>query len=272
VTESIVNTESDALEISELPGAILRATREAQGLTIGEIAGALKFSSRQIEALETDSYDQLHGKTFLRGFIRSYARMLKLAPEPLLALLDTEITPVAEQVVPPDNMGETDPQPFYRRHGLALLILIAGFLVVAATYLYLHGVGSDEKQAPPEVGPVTSGAGDRGSSHGLTLAQSDVSAVSASGTRQTDVALPVTQTLPMLVFEFTDRSWLEVKDGSGQILLTGEFPAGGKQTATGKPPYQVWVGKASAVTVTYGDRLVDLQPYTREEVARLTLE
>jgi len=272
VTEASIISESAAVEQNELPGAVLRASREAQGLTIGEVAGALKFSSRQIEALERDDYEQLHGKTFLRGFIRSYARMLKLAPESLLALLDAEITPVAEQIVPPDNMGETDPQPFYRRHGRALLILLTGFFVTSATYLYLQGDGGGEKKVPTEAAPIASGTSAHEATPNPTATQTDVSSVLPSGTLQTDVGLPVAPTLPALVFEFSNRSWLEVKDGSGQMLLTGEFPAGAKQTARGIPPYQLWIGKASAVKVTYGDRQVDLQPYTREEVARFTLE
>ena len=70
-----------------LPGETLRQAREQKGLTLGEVSGALKFSIRQIEALENDDFQQLQGKTFLRGFIRAYARLLKLAPDPLLEML-----------------------------------------------------------------------------------------------------------------------------------------------------------------------------------------
>ena len=51
------------------------------------MAQQLKFGARQLEALEADRFDELPGGTFARGMVRSYARLLKLDPEPLLARL-----------------------------------------------------------------------------------------------------------------------------------------------------------------------------------------
>ena len=65
-------------------GASLRAAREERGLSIAEVAQSLKFAPRQIEALEQDRFDLLPGGTFVRGMVRSYARLLKLAPEQML--------------------------------------------------------------------------------------------------------------------------------------------------------------------------------------------
>src|SRR5205085_357333 len=39
---------------------------------------------RQLEALESEKFDQLPGGTFVRGMVRSYARLLKVDPGPLL--------------------------------------------------------------------------------------------------------------------------------------------------------------------------------------------
>jgi cytoskeleton protein RodZ len=75
-----------------------------------------------------------------------------------------------------------------------------------------------------------------------------------------------------LVFDFDDVSWLEVKDASQRIVLTGEFPKGTRQVVNGRPPFQLWIGKAAGVRLVYGERKVDLQPYTRDAVARLTLD
>lgn len=59
-------------------GATLRAARESQGLTVSDVAERIKFSIRQVEALEADDASHLPQGTFLRGFIRSYARYLHL--------------------------------------------------------------------------------------------------------------------------------------------------------------------------------------------------
>src|SRR4051812_4661018 len=68
-------------------GGELRAAREALGLGLGQVAQQLKFAPRQLEALEEERFDQLPGRTLARGLVRSYARLLKLDPEPLVTRL-----------------------------------------------------------------------------------------------------------------------------------------------------------------------------------------
>lgn len=70
--------------MTESVGENLRVAREERGLSIAEVAQSLKFAPRQIEALEQGRFDLLPGGTFVRGMVRSYARLLKLPPEPML--------------------------------------------------------------------------------------------------------------------------------------------------------------------------------------------
>ena len=65
-------------------GQELAAAREARGLALADVAQQLKFSPRQLEALEQEHFEVLPGATFARGMVRSYARLLKLDPEPLV--------------------------------------------------------------------------------------------------------------------------------------------------------------------------------------------
>ena len=65
-------------------GQELAAVREERGLALSDVAQQLKFSARQLEALEQENLDALPGATFTRGMVRSYARLLKLDPEPLV--------------------------------------------------------------------------------------------------------------------------------------------------------------------------------------------
>ena len=68
------------------PGAILAAKRKAAGIAEEQIASRLKMTLRQLQALEADDYDTLHGIAISRGFVRAYARVLKVDPEPLVAM------------------------------------------------------------------------------------------------------------------------------------------------------------------------------------------
>lgn len=69
------------------PGASLRSARERAGLSVDQVAQALKLAPRQVRALEDEDFAQLPGRTFARGFVRNYARLLKLDGDDLVAQL-----------------------------------------------------------------------------------------------------------------------------------------------------------------------------------------
>src|SRR5262245_12529513 len=77
-------TEALAAELRTGVGQELAAAREARGLALSDVAQQLKFAPRQLEALEQEQFEALPGATFARGMVRSYARLLKLDPEPLV--------------------------------------------------------------------------------------------------------------------------------------------------------------------------------------------
>lgn len=83
----------------ELPGALLAAQRNALGWTVEQVAAQLKLAPRQIVSLETDNFDALPGMSSVRGFIRSYAKILRLDAGPLIAMVPPE-TPLVSAVLP----------------------------------------------------------------------------------------------------------------------------------------------------------------------------
>ena len=66
------------------PGEQLRAAREAAGMSVHEISTHMRLDSRIVRALESDDYEQLPAPTFIRGYLRGYARLLDLPPEPIV--------------------------------------------------------------------------------------------------------------------------------------------------------------------------------------------
>lgn len=71
-------------------GAQLAALREARGWTIEQVASQLNLASRQIHALEADNYAALPGMVIVRGFIRAYAKLLRVDPVPILSAIASE--------------------------------------------------------------------------------------------------------------------------------------------------------------------------------------
>ncbi len=70
-------------------GNQLREAREQLGLSVNDVANRIKFAPKQIEWLEADDYVRLPEAAFVRGFVRSYARLVELDPAGLLASLPT---------------------------------------------------------------------------------------------------------------------------------------------------------------------------------------
>ncbi|MBO9667995.1 MAG: helix-turn-helix domain-containing protein [Bdellovibrio sp.] len=82
-------------------GEILKAAREEKGLSLNEVGLSLKISSKVLNAIETGDESQLPAKTFLRGFVKSYATFLRLDPDKVLESFYEE-------------MGSTKPKPYIR--------------------------------------------------------------------------------------------------------------------------------------------------------------
>lgn len=73
-------------------GSILRETREAKFYTLEEVEKATKIRYELLVALEADDYSKLPPSTFVQGFIKNYAKFLKLDSEKLLAVFRREFS------------------------------------------------------------------------------------------------------------------------------------------------------------------------------------
>jgi cytoskeleton protein RodZ len=135
VTDSNLNspTERPSLGASTTAGGMLSSCRRAAGISIEEVSDKLKLSKRQIEALEADRYTELPGNTFVRGFVRNYARFLAIDPQPLLGYLDRTLPVETPQSALP-RLGD-DFVPLMRSRGLSgsrlLLLLVLAVLIAA---------------------------------------------------------------------------------------------------------------------------------------------
>ncbi|MHB1236139.1 MAG: RodZ domain-containing protein [Gallionella sp.] len=114
-------------------GKMLREAREKRGLTVAEVAGQIKFAPRQIEALEADDFKNLPEAAFLRGFVRSYAKILRLDAEILLASLPLAKAPALEaptaavDVPFPSEQSNRQQNMIWLGAAIVLALMVAGF-------------------------------------------------------------------------------------------------------------------------------------------------
>ncbi len=79
----------------------LRQGREAKRLTIHQIADAIKIRSDHVIALEEGNYDVFAAPVYIRGFVRSYSRVLMLDTEQIMRQLDEELARSDKHREPP---------------------------------------------------------------------------------------------------------------------------------------------------------------------------
>lgn len=272
--------------IIQTPGQQLAAARAAEGLGVADIARQLKLSPSQVEALEADHYERLPGIVFVRGFIRNYARLLKLDPAPLLASAECNLQPPArpehETSVSADIPFPTGREIKWRRYVIVALALLVPVVIFEfyhdeapdvttaksgeVTLPAQQPAGADAK--PKEIERVTPAAVAEAApdpAQAMTVGgEPDLTAQAASDERKPGEH--------HLKFVFEQESWVEIRDRDGHKIFSQLNPAGTEQAVSGVPPLSLVIGNAPGVRLTYNDQLVDLAPHTRIDVARLTLE
>jgi cytoskeleton protein RodZ len=266
-------------------GLLLRKAREARGMSINDVVHALKFSARQIDAVESDRLDTLPGAVFQRGIVRSYARLVKLDPESLLGLIEVSAPAPEPEIRPPENMGNAAPRGGFKQIPplVAVSVLLLFAAAVMAGWHYLGG-GLPQMRTAIDSAKTTmedvKQPTDTAKMEIQTIPPADnvenvaVAPVVAQ-TVSENPATPGSSVMPAdtrrLSFEFSGQSWLEVKDASGLVILTGIYTSG-TQSVAGRAPFEIIIGNAAVVAVRDDGHVVDLKPHTRSEVARLTLE
>ncbi|MDH3379738.1 MAG: DUF4115 domain-containing protein [Gammaproteobacteria bacterium] len=71
----------ETIPSGKAPGQLLRTARQSMGLTVDDVAAELRLAPDQITALEENDFQQLAGQTYVRGYLRSYARLVDLPAE-----------------------------------------------------------------------------------------------------------------------------------------------------------------------------------------------
>jgi len=74
-----------------------------------------------------------------------------------------------------------------------------------------------------------------------------------------------------LLLTYQGPSWTEIRDRSGQLVVSRLVAPGSVEPVRGVPPFDIVLGNAHVVTLVYRGKSIDLSPHTRQNVARLTL-
>ncbi len=286
------------------PGRLLRNAREQLGWTREQVASRIHLRLTLIAAIEADTYDKHTSHTFIRGYLRAYAKLVGIPEETILAAYEKL------GLTPPDNI---DMQSFSRRSRqqandsrlkvvtwLVILVLIglsvawwwqstarrsAGDDALAATEMSAT-VNTPEANVAPAVEvtePVLPAASDAVSTQVVVsgaTATLPVVATDASAAVPTDVSGAVSTAestttepakAPQLKMSFTADCWLDVKDANGKTLFSGLKKANDELVLEGPEPLRFIIGAPMAVNLEYQGKSFDMSRYNNGRTARFSL-
>ena len=295
---------------NSLIGVSLREAREAQKMTIEEVSTQLRLSDKQVAALEEDNFDVFGSAMLTRGFIKNYAKLLKLDPEPLLAA-HRQIAPQdqaqsiaykSDGLVASESMG-------YKKSKILMLVGLLVFCLLvwviyqkvvvsqitnsSDTVQPLAEATSSTVPASPEVAlPAAERVDDVTAANAVTEIQlPKASAVDAQPAQTIEVKKPdpkasavespaeqdttsnsvATPGMLRVKLVLTGSSWIGVQDRTGKTVFSKLAKAGTEEYVDGLPPLKFHIGNVSATQVILNGETVDLSRNTFNNMARITL-
>jgi cytoskeleton protein RodZ len=288
-------------------GAALRTAREQLKFEIDDVAQQLRMSAYQVNALEQDNLAALPAPTFVRGFIRNYARLLHMEAAPLLDAYN-EMLPDSQAKNSITLKLESIPITNNAQKSFRLYLLTSFLLIVIGSGWWLYMEWNDKQlkmhtaavsvelpkpavaKPPPESKPSPP-------SEPLPQMQSFV-AQPAPATQKAPapqqppaapvtpvpvaapVAAPVVSLAPTVKhvaasgsihMTFSEQTWVSVTDATGKEVFNKTKAADTEDTADGTPPFNIVIGNSAGIQMSYKDQPVDITSHTKANVARFTL-
>jgi len=112
------------------PGGLLRAARESAGVNLRDICAQLHLDERTINALEHDDFENLPTSTFVRGYLRGYARLLDVPVGPVMEAYDREGFRLPDLVPDIAEAPESNATDFPISLVTWVVVLILGAMVI----------------------------------------------------------------------------------------------------------------------------------------------
>lgn len=249
-------------------GAFLKRAREAAGLTLQQASAQLKMPLRVLQALEEENWLQSGAPVFVRGQLRSYAKLLKVDIEPYLDQLQLHSARPVELV----SHSHT---PQYQRvlesiARRAVYVVITAAIAVPVWLATRSQLGDAPTQATASLD--VAGAGELAAEANPQTVQ----AQSANPQQATPYVASLTPPLSRnqgnaLILRMTGDSWVQIDAADGRSIEQGLLKAGEERAFRKGEAVRIVLGNAAAVEVQQAGNIVDTTPFQRANVARFTV-
>ncbi|MCL1527731.1 hypothetical protein A7D16_12875 [Xanthomonas nasturtii] len=259
-------------------GQHLREAREAAGLSVDDVAGKLRMPGHVVRSLEQEDWQRLGAPVFVRGQLRSYARLLQVDLEPLLQR--ATIAPIE-----PVKLVSHTHTPRARRilestARKAMYVVITGVFAVPvwyATRSHLDGKAPSTVSLDSMPEAAKTGTPGNPAAQPVAAPREQPAPYIASMTpvprATSDAEAPATAaaTGGSLSLSFSGDSWVQILAPDGSAVEKALIRAGEHRSYLPGQVGRIVLGNASAVQVQQGGSIVDVKPFQRANVARFAV-
>lgn len=282
-----------------LPGHRLRLTREDLHLSKDEVAHHLHLDVQIVEALETDNFDALPSPAYICGYLRSYARILKLPEDEIVNAyskgqeINAALIPESVSIEPEKQMNPMITKVIVI---IVLVLLVAAGFMWLADKFHMFDVATTNEPATINVAvPETSSnmVIERPSQVQEQIQQYNAEHSETTATETSTTENQETNSAPLLIDEqessinatavvvpantgnlklvFSENSWTEVTDSEGKRHVYRLVDKDTEIYVDGAPPYKVLLGNAEGVEVFYKNEIFNHKRYQRDQIAYFRL-
>jgi cytoskeletal protein RodZ len=255
-------------------GAKLRTERVGRGLAIDDISRDTRIAPRFLEAIETDDYSTLPGLIFARSFVRQYALILNLDPDPLLAELPRHDESTAPLPNPPARPRSNYHRDRRRRTLISatVWVLLAGGAGGGAYFYFKHSTRASAFQ--PASSQPMSAQSERPAPQRTDIEPASDTTSDAQETLAAPAAAFSSATAPVQVsLTAHDQSaWVQVSV-DGRITFSGTLKPNETQEVSAAEQVKILTGNAGALTISLNGKTLDsIGPVGQVRSVRLTAE
>lgn len=282
INEEVTKPEVTKPEIS--PGSILRQAREENNLSVGHVGDRLCLDIRVIEGLENDNYEKLPSTIFIRGYLRSYAKLLEIPEEPIIDGFD-RIHKLQEPktIIPtPKIKPQTQATSLDLWPKLVSILLVITVIVLMVIWQFYPNEEEEIPVAelPTHTNPwanenaVSPNENNNGTNNATatTVVSKDntqTGTVIETTSESQEVTEAIEETPPVeldhtLTVHFKRRVWMRINDSDGKQLYEGIGNKNQVLPVKGTPPYKIKVGNRN-IDIEYLSETKNIREFSKDD-------
>lgn len=266
----MTSSEAGMPESTRGIGERLRQARIRAGLSTSEVGARLKMPTHVIEALEREDWARIGAPVFIRGQLRSYARLMELPGDAVVESVSTP-APRPAELVPRTFTPRMQRMMEQTARRLVYVVITATIAVPVwlATRSHLDGAID---AVPLDMESTSALPQPKGSLSDAVARNGDASLPAPPLVASITPPLPQRAAVAAdLTVSFSGESWVRLTAPNGATVEQALVQPGQQRVFQPGQIGEAVMGNAQAVSVRYRGQPLDLTPYIRANVVRFTV-